>query len=723
MNTINEILLRRKHKINLPAKEFSSSTDKTMVMTLIKNIESYGFTFDKELIQNLMTYSSDEIAHFYFDLINKLKPLVGADKEYTPMYPNFPRQVADASDAELFFNALTHYWTYGTWQPNYPKNDRLPLLDMTNMTVLTCGSNGDIVEIYKNLLSSKTSLSAQDKADIETIVDDLCNLSYYYLPDEIPLKENAAFIAKTLLDKSPVFRINAIQKYFKTATDVLRLVVALSDGDISLAKNTKFRSLRRKERRMIMDLLAGCSNILEDMYRYQYQWIRIGEILHPMEKCYNIKKYENVRNAFDILRNEKKPLFLPGRAQEAIKSGDMHKAVNLLKDRPGDFARQLDKLLRDYDDMNYVVDVFRSIADKISIPVLLQLREHFINRNLNDIRVAFPKGNVAKAMSIPTHVKYIPHHIRANIVNICEAAIKENFSTKNPMGKVYIDNALRTFVVPFSQRSASSGNKMLVRGSRVPLEKETSIARAFIWWTNQKNGRVDLDLSAAIYDAEWNHCEHISYTNLRSSKYKAYHSGDITNGGGVNGKGVAEFIDIDIDSVRKNHGRYVVFQVYSFTQQKFSDLQNCRFGWMERQGMNSGEIFEPSTVDMSIDINTDSTILIPVIFDCVTKEFIWCDMIAEMPRWCAANNLENNLSGVTAACYAITHFNKPNIYDLIRFNVSARGIQVYNRNEADIIFSNDTTPPVEQTLDGWRVKSEVPIITAYDLDYFMSQML
>ena len=727
MNTINEILLRRKHKINLPAKEFSSSTDKTMVMTLIKNIESYGFTFDKELIQNLMTYSSDEIAHFYFDLLNKLKPLVGADKEYTPMYPNFPKQVADASDVELFFNALAHYWTYGTWLPNYLKNDRLPLLDMTNMTVLTCGSNGDIVEIYKNLLSSKTSLSTQDKADIETIVDDLCNLSYYYLPDEIPLKENAAFITKTLLDKSPIFRVNAVQKYFKTATDVLRLVVALSDGDISLAKNTKFRSLRRKERRMIMDLLANCSNILEDMYRYQYQWIRIGEILHPWEKCYNVIRYENVREAFNTIRNKKKPLFLPGQIQEAIKDNDIYKATSLLMNRPGDFARQLDKLLRDAydtstDTVDYVVRCFKTIAVKISIPVLLQVRQHFIDRNKGEVRVAFPKGQITKAISFPTSDKYIDTTTRLKIVEICENAIKINLKDRPPLGKVYINPDFSHYLVPFSQRSASSGNKMIVRGSRFSLKAGTTTARAFIWWTNQKTDRVDLDLSAAIYDKDWNYLEHISYTNLRSSDYQAYHSGDIINGGPEDGKGVAEFIDVDINSVAK-HGRYIVFQVYSFTGQKFCDLKNARFGWMERQNVNSGEVFEPSTVDMSMDLNTDSTIIIPVIFDCLTKQFVWCDLVAPMSRRYGANNIENNLSGITAACYAITHASKPNMYDLIALNVIARGSLVSNRNDADIIFSNDTTPPVVQIQDTISVKKDVPIITAYDLDYFMSELM
>lgn len=743
MYEINEMLLRRKNKVNLPKRSVeheAGRAEKAMAVSIVKNVESLGFTFDKELFENLLTYPKNEIEMFYTDFIAKLKPLVGADKEYNPMYPNFPRQVAEASDAELFINAILHYWTFGEWMPEYEKDERMPLFDETKLTVLTVGNTNDILDIFKNLVSSKTNLSAQDKADIEEIIATYSNF-YDYLPDEIPLKENVALIGKLILNKAAIKNATAIQKYYKTATDILRLVTALSDGDISLATDTKYRSLRRCERRMVMDLLAGCGNILEDMYRYQYQWIRIGEIIHPFE--FTAKRYKSVNDAFNNLRNEKKPLFVPGKVQAAINVKDMQTAAILLKDRPGDFARQLDKLLRDASNKNYVVNCFREVADKVSVPVLLQVRQHFKDRNNgNPIRVFFPKGNLARAISIPNELPAVDDKICKAVVKICDNAIIEQFKSKDFMGNVYIDESMRNFLVPFNQRSASTGSKNLVRGSRVGLNENAEAVRAFIWWTNTdksrntySDGRVDIDLSAAIYDENWNYVEHISYTRLRSGKMKAYHSGDITNGGSVNGKGVAEFIDINVDAVAQS-GRYVAFQVYSFTGQKFSELPNCRFGWMEREDVNSGEIFEPSTVDMSIDVNAEGVTAIPVIFDCKTKEFIWCDMNLAMSQnrySCWGNNLESNLRGVTAVCYAMTHLSKPNLYSLIAFNAMARGMMVDNRNDADIIFSNDTTPPVEivEVEDEKtgkvklveRVKSDVQIITAYDTDYIMSQLL
>ncbi|WP_295249851.1 TerD family protein [Ruminococcus sp.] len=744
LTELDKILLRRKHSVMFEPANMTyeqSKTEKALVVSGLKNVQALGFTFSKELIEKAFHFTRDEFTAFYGFLIPALKELVGADVTYNPMYPNFPQQVAEASDIELFINAIVHYWSFGTLIPEYEKNERLPLIDDNKMAVLSVGSHDDLMTIFTNLVESKTSISEQDKEDIETIIL-ACPDYTTYLPDTIPLKENVAFVGKLIIEKAPIKSADSIGKYFKTATDVLRLVTALSDGDISLASKTKYRNLRRVERRMIMDLLTGCGNITEDLFRYQYEWIRVAEILHPFE--YKKAKYSNVNAAFNTLRNEKKPLMFAGKVQAAITAKDMREAATLLKVRPGEFARQLDKLIRDADNPNYIVNCFKEVATEISTPVLLQVRQHFIGRMENDnqpVRVFFPKGNLAKAMVIRNELPKINSNVCKNVARICREALIEQYKEKDFLGKVYIDEDFKNYLVPFSQRSASKAVKTIVRGSKLPIKEDATAVRGFIWWTNTDKtrnswdkDRVDIDLSATIYDENWQYVDRVSYTQLRSAKYRAYHSGDITNGGNVNGDGVAEFIDVEIDAVAKNTGRYIAFQVYSFTGQHFSTLPNCRFGWMEREDVNSGEIFEPQTVEMKIDLTADSTVAIPVIFDCVERKFIWCDMnLQNASSRFYGNNLESNLHGVTATCYGLTHLNKANIYDLIMMNAIARGSIVTDRNEADIIFSNDTTVPYEivneldevtgTTKPVVKEKPEVSIITAFDTDYFMSQLL
>lgn len=735
MYKTNDILLRRKHKVIIPANitlHFSTPREKAMIVSIMKNIESLGFTFDKTVFKNLTTYDANGIERFYFSLLPKLKALTGADKAYKPMYPNFPKQIAEMPDIELIANAIVHYMTSGTILPEYKKDERMPLLDDTSLTVISAGSIDDVMEIFVNLVNSKTNISQQDKDDIAAIISEQANY-FLYLPEEIPLKENVAFISKCILEKASIKSADIIQKYYKTATDVLRLVTALSDGDISLAETTKFRSLRRCERRVIMDLLAGCGDILEDMYRYRERWIRIGEIIHPGE--YKSSKYDKVNESFDILRNEKKPLFDSGKIQEAIKNKDTSVAINLLLRRPGEFARQLDKLLRDAEDQDYVISAFDSVIDNVSVPVLLQVYNHFINRSANSpIRAFMPKGSTAKIFIEPNKLPKLNYDVCRNVRTKCLEAIIKRLSVKPDIGKVYIDDGLAKFVVPFSQRSASKNSKNLIRGSRIDLNEKANTIRGFIWWTNADRERVDIDLSATIFDKECKYVDHISYTQLRSAIAKSYHSGDITNGGEENGTGVAEFIDFDIDAISKI-GRYVVFQIYSFTGQKFAKLPNCRFGWMEREYVNSGENFEPSTVDMCISIQSNSRAAIPVIFDCATRQFIWCDMNMTT-RYHFANNAENNLSNIGNLCYAMTHIVKPNIKALILLNVLARnGSIVSHKEDADIIFSNDTSPVIyhsqnhirkledEQQKNEEREGTPIPIVTAYDIDYIVNELL
>ena len=710
---MNEILLRRKNKVIVERGNKINSNNQYIV-TIMKNVEALGYTFSKELFEVLQTLSKEELQKFYLELIPMLKKLVGADVVYKPMYPNFPDSVMEADYIELFINAIVHYWSGGTLYPNKEKNERLPLFDETKVKVIDLGCKEDLQNIFNNLCQSKNSISQTDKEDLERIFKNM----QVTFPDEILLKENVALVGKLYLENYPLATSKDVQKYFKTATDVLRLITAMSDGDISLATNTKFRSFRRKERRMLLELLQGCVAIEEDLLRYKNRWIRIGERLHPSE--YSEAQFGKVITAFNKLRNGTKIETFAGKVTKAIQTEDYKSALMLLKKRPGELARKLDQLLRNANDKNSVINTFKGVASEVSTPVLLQVKEHFAHRNKKlESRVFFPKGNLARCHCIENTLSDIDEKHCNAIVKICENALIENYKSKGFLGNVYLSDEFKRYIVPFSQRSASKTLKTIVRGSKLPMTENTKAMRAFIWWTNMgeddgehdygyDNGRVDIDLSAAIFDENWNYMEHVSYTNLRSDRYNAYHSGDITNGGSVNGDGVCEFLDVDVDSVVKYGARYIVYQVYNYTGQKYSDMPHAMFGWMSREDVKSGEIYEPKTVEQKMDLTSQSTVCIPVIFDCVNREVIWCDMNLSL-NGChsnhSGNNVESNLSGVAATCYSIVNMRKPNLYDLVDLHIRARGLRVENKEDADVVFDIDSG------------------ITPFDTEVFMGEYL
>lgn len=699
-NSVFSIILRRKNRVfindNDMLKSLSGAAgekNKQIVATMNKNIEVFGYTMSEDLFDKLVHMKAKSREVVYDILVNGLKEITGADKVYNPMYPNFPESVMKKDDFELYFNAIVHYWSFGTLLPYEEKEERAPLFNTAKVKVLEAGSFNDLNDIFNNLCASKTSLSKNDVDDMIFIL----NSVKVTLPDEIPFKENAACVCRLLVDTGVDADGSLCKKYVKTATDILRLITAMSDGDVSLAENTKFRNLKRSERRIIMNLLAGCGNAAEDMNRYAGRWIRVGEKLHPGEFAKN-ERYTKVVQAFGVIRNDGKIQSFAGKVDAAVASGDVNAVVSLLKKRPGEFARRIDFLLRTFDkdaDRKTVIMGFASVAKDVSSTVLLQVREHFINKlnGNDDMRVFFPKGNLARSYYVKNNkTETVSEDAMKMVIAVCESALVNIYGNREFLGKVYIDEALKNYTVPFSLRSAGKTMTAVSRGSRIAIDDSAKIIRPFIWWTNTKDNIIDVDLSIAVFADDWNCLEHVSYSNLKSSRFGICHSGDITNGGPVDGEGVAEFIDLDIEKALSAGARYAVFNVYNFSNENFSKMEHAAFGFMTRNDMKIGEIFEPSTVKQRMDLASATTTCIPVIFDLKERVFVWCDMALTADHVRAGYggiNVESNLPSVVVTCKAIVDVKKPNLYDLFTFNATARGVITDNPDEADIRFGLD----------------------------------
>ena len=109
------------------------------------------------------------------------------------MYPNFPDQVKEASEEELYSNAFFHYlgdWIGKRILPNYEKKQREQLKDQINLKVIGLGNKEDFNSIFTKLISSKTSISEADKKDVEWFVKTYNENIKKLLPDTISLKEN-----------------------------------------------------------------------------------------------------------------------------------------------------------------------------------------------------------------------------------------------------------------------------------------------------------------------------------------------------------------------------------------------------------------------------------------------------------------------------------------------------------------------------------------------------
>ena len=704
--SVQSIALRRLNKVLLPVPNVDAGLSSAKIATFNLNIQGLGYTLSPSVIEGLYRVSESAATLLFNDILVALKEAKGV-RYYRPMYPNFPQQVIEASDAELYINAIIHYWSSILVDltkdpdmillPKYAKDKREPLDERIELRVLGLATEEDICNLATRIATSNTSISASDKADLRVLFDK--GYLKATVLTSVSNKENLAFIGAmflgTAIDLAP---------YFKTATDVLRLATALSGGDVSLKDDSKFRNFKGSERRFLLSLLEAAGNKQEDMLRFPARWVRLGERLHPGDYS---KRFPTALKAFSVVRNKEHVETFRTHVEAAVRLGSTLQAITLLISRPGEFARRLDHLLRGADTkakQDRVATAFLGVAHEVSTPVLLQVMAHFQHRDESDLRVAFPKGNVAKVVAIEKPLEELPQAIIQRLVVGIKSTLINRFVLLPELGKVYLDPALKDTLVPFSQRSASKSLRTLVRGSKLALGNNKDTVRFFIWWHDKADGgRVDLDLSAVGFDSDWNHMGHVAYYNLRGYSYNdesvyAVHSGDVVSAP----KGASEFIDLNIPAAIRNGLRYIVMTVHGYTEQNFADLPECFAGFMLREKANSGEVYDPRTVVDRADLTSGNRDSVPLIIDLVDRKVIWCDAaMSGSPRY-SYHNVDSTRGTIELLGKAFTGLKKPNLYDLLQLHVIARGEEVATKEEADVVFSVEAGTPFE--LD--RIASE-----------------
>ena len=557
-----------------------------------------GFILSEELLKAMSMQSVSHITELSENLIEELRVLKGDHVVHRPMYPNFPEQVIEAEDVELFVNALNHYWSNGQWQPHYFKVAKPYAFESTKFKELSIADEEAFKNIFTQLLMANDSLSKEDTAIVEWFLLNYAESDLAF-PEEIPFQENKSAVAAILLAQQ-----KDITMLINTTTDVLRVATYLSDGDVSLASNTKFVSLPRSLRKELVKQLERVISE-EDIGRHKNKWKALLHNLHVGD--YSKKVYQVAKK----LRSNQPLESFYGRLEYFLNIQDIESAIKLLKTRPSEFARKLDHLLRLSNDNSnkrltrllvkkapnhqqlQVVQEFLSISAEVSSRTLVQLLGHMNRRHSDaDKRVVFPKGNTQKAVVLRDTIAALDTRLVSDLTHGIKQTLIQRFATLEPLGKVWLDPSLMDCPLPSQQRSASEGLVNVARGTRLSINdaEEKNTLRFFIYWVGK-----DIDLSATFHYEDFSVMEQLSYTRLRLKSFKAFHSGDITSAP----NGASEFIDITIDGALKKGARYLTMNVLVYNGPTFDQHEECFAGWMMRSEPKSNEVFDAKTVEVS----------------------------------------------------------------------------------------------------------------------------
>ena len=649
-----------------------------LAMSVTSELMQFGFLLDQSAISNLTNASKESIVTFHNEVISYLKEITGSKRTHKPFWSGFPTQVMEMSECELWVHQILHYISNGTYVPSEFTESRKVAFEQPNYTIITACDNDRFLQIFTDLVSVNNSLTPTDLDIVKWFVNSGLELR---MPAVIPFKENLCTLASMGLDV-PV----------RTTTDVLRIAVGMSGGDVSLPKvpqpmvkvnswsstkvvnkereNFKFKKFTRKERKFILSLLEKTNCDSSEAVLKDQRWIRLGEILHPGEFK---TKFPKSFKMFSEIRNGLASSWY----SKVEKSFDQsfEKGLKTLSERPGEFLRKLDSLVRNNPDKETtILEHLSKVAPKVSNKVLFESIGHFEGRSKRRDRYIKIKGRRSnlKLDSLDTLSPDLITSIQSNILD----GLKGKFSELPELGNVCLDEELKKIPLPTNMRSMNESLKPIIRGQRVPMGNQNmKVVRAFVHWFDE-HGYRDIDLTATFLGM--GKVKHIGWNGDHNTIEGCY-SGDVRHRQGA----CAEYIDINIEESLKRGYKYVIMDARNYNGGSLSDITDCVFGWMEREFPEENEVFVPSTLANTVRLNSPSSNTIVAMIDLETQEYIFLDIDQSGIPVASAN-----FDSIMDAVKPYTELPKFSVYDLLKLHAESRG-KVVSKDEADKHFIFD----------------------------------
>ena len=730
-NSIDSIALRHLNGIYI-AKNTDNNINETLSMaelaTLIKKFEGYGYIFSKELAIAISKEERNTI-------INKLKAVIEvienfkSDKNYTVFYKNFPDEVINMTETELYINQILHYW-FGylpSNNENITKGEVEPS-KLVKARELNLVDDEMIEKLFIDLLSSNITLSEQYLDDVCVLTNNKSIKELEKYMEYIQMKETLTTVSNYILQKEGVLIGD-----FKTATDILRLIAKISGAELN-NKHIHFAYFSRTVLSQLMNKLENLKNIMPDIKRYSKPW-------HSFFKLYakkiNFNKYPKVRNAVDMLFGDISYMTERGKINEQINrlpAMSEEELDNFVKEYTvfyGDYIREILSLLNKANENQYekLLLGLENCVTKVNTRILFQLYDRIINLQAKDKTVPHLENSkrkwkklkesikllYGKTNNLKTNYESIPRLVNSKgkwrilkesinlsdellnrVLQIVEDGIKTQLKEKESLGKVYIDKSYKDIMLTTSEKDSNVSLRPMTRGSRIKFNPNAEVLRFFVAWKNLDektlkelnaySDRVDVDLSALTFDENLEFNDVVAYYNQKKS-YFAF-SGDITDAP----EGALEYIDVfDLEKLKKKGDRYILIEIRSYNGYTFKEINTVYAGVMEltskeakeKKNMYSTAITEGFQIVSSE--RTTNTILV----DLEKFEYIWLDtnMASYMLGVMYGNALSNE--EIPYLNDLLRYFSRKQyvtMYDLLKLNADVRGLLTKDKKEADVIF-------------------------------------
>ena len=710
-NSINSIALRHLNGIHI-AKNTTNNVNETLsieeLATLIKKFEGYGYIFSKELAIAISKEERNVI-------IDKLKAVIKviedfkSDKNYTVFYKNFPDEVINMSEVDLYINQILHYWIgyLPSNSENVIKEDVEPS-KLVKSRELNLIDDEMIEKLFIDLLSSNVTLSEQYLDDVCVLTNNKSIKELEKYMEYIQMKETLTTVSSYILKKEGVLIGN-----FKTATDILRLIAKIS-GDELNNKHIHFAYFSRTELSQLMTKLENLQNPMPDIKRYSKPW-------HTFFKLYakkiNFNKYPKVRKVANMLFGDISYMTERGKINEKINrlpAMSEEELDNFVKEYTvfyGDYIREILSLLNKANENQYekLLLGLENCVTKVNTRILFQLYDRIINLKAKDKTVPRLVNSKGKWRRLKESISLSDELLNRDL-QIVEDGIKTQLKEKENLGKVFIDEDYKNIMLTTSEKDSNVSLRPMTRGSRIAFNPNAEVLRFFVAWKNLDEktlkelntayskldektlkeltpmySRVDVDLSALTFDENLEFNDVVAYYNQKKSGFAF--SGDITNAP----EGALEYIDVfDLERLKKKGNRYILMQIRSYNGYTFEEINSVYAGVMELTSIEAKEKknMYRTAITEGFQIVSSERTTNTILVDLKKFEYIWLDMNMDGYRLDVFQNALN-CEEIPYLNDIIRYFSRKQyitMYDLLKLNADVRGVLTKDKKEADVIF-------------------------------------
>lgn len=567
-------------------------------------------------------------------------------------------------------------------------------------TLLKFVSKEKLVEVLEGwvtwCLTSKTSIPASHREEVQAVLGALEGLTFR--PEQLTFREHRAVYGAHLWRTGDDARLLELCTY---PLDVLRLLVALSGGDISLTEKVSFPKLNRSQRRRVLGLLENTApdEVSDDEFvRYRGLWLALERSLHSGEFG---KRFPRTHGRFRALQEGRLRPRLSA-LEQSFRDKSVSEVLRELERLPsGVTLRRFGQTLALSPSLK-TLDTLLSTVERAPLKDLLTLHGILRRDAWAERALVLTKRGCTRA--IPRNPGRFPGEIRERAVEgvarNLSRRIRDFYGSNSWKDRtVFVEEALTNYTLATSLRSSSETLVTLGRGSSLALGSLNTL-RLFVYW-KQSTRRTDLDLSVLTFDEQMKVTSQVSWTNLKSTGLS--HSGDLQSAP----HGAAEFIDADLETLTKAGHRYLGMFVYRYSGDYFQNMA-CYCGWMMREYPDATyRTFDIATVEQKMNLSGEVRCALPAVFDLRERRALWLDLRFYGTQ--SHNQLEKNWQRLEEALSlaVLEPLWRPNLHQLALWHARERGAtQVNSPEAADIVFAVD--PSADYHPGNWpKILSEL----------------